>query len=519
MAQTIEFPVPALGERNDMPDNEVPIGAMRVCQNMYRNNKGRLQIRPGYKIATASTNPGGRIMGIHHFRTAVADEIVVAANLTGVWSYAGGAWTDITLGGGALTGTARNHVRFMTFGVSGTYKVVIVNGVDTPKIWNGSAAAYSTLGGSPGIAIDGAVAANRLLILVAPDLIKISDFNNPEVWPSGAGFNVRLIDSGDLLVGMERLNRTSVAIFGEESQWVARAQAGGSPFRFERIAERPGPLSAAAIVGVGGTIYYLAEDYNIYKFDGSTCAPVGFAMWPFIRESIDVGNRRQAHGMFMEGLNKIFFFFTESGATSPGLGVFYDVTTGEMGRLRFSGITASAHIRIASGVTWDSLTAYTWDSLGTDYPTWDSFGEIDATRGNAVGDTLGNVHIVGKGDGSDNGNPIEAIWETPLKAYGGWAFNFVPESFDTFFRKSNTAITVEPSLGFTNTLMEDPEYVALDDFDLSIDARRSIDLSLVEEKRFVTLRHKVNSPSGQVEWQGGIMVGSEADIAKGPTQP
>jgi hypothetical protein len=353
-----EFLVPTLGERNEIPDNEVPIGALRVCQNMYRNEKGRLVIRPGFGLSSTGTNPGTRIMGLHHFRTASGGEINVAATQTGVWSFTGGSWTDIT--GNALTGDTHDHVRFTTFGVSGVYKTIIMNGVDATKIWNGSDPTYSDLGGSPGVAIDGAVAANRLMILVAPDLIKISEFNNPEIWPSGGGYNARLIDTGDLLVGLGRLNRTSVGILGEESQWIARAQSSGSPFRFERIAERPGPLSAAVIVVVGGVIYYLGEDYNVYKFDGQVCVPVGFAMWPYVRDTIDREHRKMSHGTFMEGLNKVFFLFPQSGSSSPDRGIYFDVTSGEMGRLVYSGITASARIRVATGVTWDSLGAFSW---------------------------------------------------------------------------------------------------------------------------------------------------------------
>lgn len=511
----IEFYVPNLGEHSDLPDNELPLRALRLCQNMYRNEKGRLVIRPGYDLLS-TTNPGGRIMGIGHFKTAAGVETSLVANKTGVWTYNGSVWVDIT--GAALSGGNTDHVRFETFAVAGTYKTIIMNGVNTPKIWNGVAATYSDLGGTPGVFIDAAVVANRLVGLVAPDLVKISDFNDPETYPAGNGFNVRLIDAGDYMVGIDRLSRTSAAVLGEGSQWVGRAQSGSNPMRFEKIDEKPGPLSAAAMVRVGSAIYYLGEDYNVYRFDGTyPCTPVGFAMWPFVTASIDESNRKMSHGTFMERLNKVFFWFPSSGSSVPNLGIFYDVTTGEMGRLSYANVTASGRIRVATGITWEALGAYTWDTIEVDYPTWDAFGDLSAERRNALGDSLGNVYVSGAGDGSDNGQAIEAIWEIPLKAYGGWMNAFDPESFDTFFRKAANSTTVQPSLGFTNTLMDDPEYFDLDPFDLNTDQRNSVDLSEVSQKRFVTLRHKVLASKGQVEWYGGVLRGNEQGISAGPT--
>jgi len=433
-----------------------------------------------------------------------------------VYNYSTLIWEDKS--GTALTGGNTNHVRCVTFNTSGTFKAIIVNGANTDKIWDGATGTYGTLGGSPtGNAIDVAVCANRLLRLRSPFNIQVSDFNDPETYPVGNGFNFALIDGSDFGVGMERFNRTSVAAFGEESQWVIRAQTGTIPFRVEKVSDRIGPLSSASIVAAGGVIYYLARDYNVYRFDGVNCVEVGWAMKPFVKANIDEGNQLMTHGYYHERHGKIVWVFPPNSSALPSYGIFLDIKTGEMGRIIYgSGITASARVLVAAGTTWASLTPYTWDTVAFTYPTWDSFGTQNNRREVALGDYTGKVHILGSGDGSDNGASIESAWEVPLHSYGGWDMNYVPDTAETFFKKSANSTTVDLSIAYTNTLMTTPSTMPMASFDIATDQRNDIDLTSLGEARFLTVRHRCVAPKGQLTWQGMLLHGEPAGIEKGP---
>jgi hypothetical protein len=514
-----EFPVPSLGERGDIADNELPTSALRLSQNVFRSERGRLSVRPGYKLLVSGTNPGGRIMGLGYFRTAASAERQIAANQTRVWQFNGTTWVDITLGGSVLSGGDTDHVHFRTFPVSGIYKTMIFNGVNTPKIWDGNAVTYSNMGGAPGVTIDGAVVANRALLLQAPNRVKVSDVNNPEVYPAGFGFTINLIDGGDLMVGIEQLTRTAAAVLGEETQWVIRAQPGMNPMRPERVSQESGPMSSAVIIRYGsGVIYYLADDYNIYRFDGVHCQAIGWAMKPWITSNINVSNKRMAHGCYVDTVGKIFWFFPGKGQTAPNLGVHFDPRTGEMGRLSYSRqITASTRVRVIVTLTWDDIAGYTWENIADTFPTWESFGDPGAERRVALGSTDGNVYISGVGDGSDAGAPIEAIFDTPLKTYAGWPKAIVPSTFETFFSKTPTPTIMELYLGHTDTLMGEPEYQFIDSFDLAKEQRNDVDVTPVRTKRFVTIRHRSVAQKGGVEWNGGLFTYESEDIDKGPT--
>ena len=342
----------------------------------------------------SATNPADRVMGLHYFKSAAGAHKFITGTLTKVWAYnyTTAIWEDIS--GTALSGANTNHVRCATMNVGGTFKVIIVNGANTPKIWPGTST-YSLLGGLPtGTPLDVKIAANRAVFLRTPFNVQISDFNDPETFPSGGGFNFALVDSGDFGVGMERFNRTSIAIFGEESQWVIRAQAGSAVSPGANL-QFPGPLSAACLVAINAR-------FTIWR---ATTISIGSTAWlatdrrrdEAVYQSLD--RRRQSDhgdGCFHDRYGKIIWIYPPSGSTLPSAGVFYDIYTGEMGRVSYgSGITASARIFVSTGVTWASLSGFTWDTVASTYPTWDSFGTLNVRREAAFGDYTGKVHISG----------------------------------------------------------------------------------------------------------------------------
>lgn len=508
----VPIPIPKQGERGDLHDRDLPIDALRLCQNMLKNDAGRLVIRPGYEPVGTGTQPGTRIMGLHYFRTAAGVDKTVAATKTGLFSFDGTDWDDIT-GGSPLTGGNLDHVRFQVFLTGGVYTLLIANGVDALKFWDGTALTYSDTTEQPGDAIDVKAAANRALALSAPFNIRISEFNDPQTWPTALTQN--LVDSGDFGVGLERFNRTSVFIAGDSSQWIARAQSGSFPFRFEKIAEFPGPLSAAAIVRAGYYIYYLAEDTNVYRFDGTQLIQVGWPMKKFVEANMHYSNRKMTHGAFLRSLQKIFWFFPGTGQSAPGLGIFYDIRTGEMGRLKYGAtITASGQWRSSASVTWNNAPG-TWDTIDSVYPSWDSAG-ADGRYNELLGDSLGTVHIIDRGDGSDNGAAIDAQWEVPLKGYGESFQNVVPDTYEAWFKKAANSTTVNISVGTALHFMEDPTYVDAGNFDLNVSQRNDIDLTSAGEARFLSIKHSVMAHKGQVEHMGGLIRIEGAGVEAGP---
>jgi len=508
--------VPTGGERGDIPDHQLDANFFRFLQNMYVNDQGRLILRDGFE-PLASSGPGGRIMGLAFFRSSGGANRTVASNQTKLFSYDGSTWTDRT-GGTAMTATTRQLSRWQVFATSGTYRIIHVNEADAPQRGDG-ASAFADLGGSPPIAIDIAAAANRVLMLVNPDNIRISEFNDDTTWP--AGLTVRLIDRGDRMLGMERLGRLAVAIYGEDSQWIARAQLGSFPFRFEKIDEKPGPISKATVVADGNIHYYLGIDGIVYRFDGVNVVPWHRGLQNYIKSNLNFGNRAMSHGVLIRRIRHIFWFFPLATASSPNAGVYLDLDRRAMGRITIAPVTASAQWTTVALTSWGDLSSFTWANVSSTFATWGAFGGAAEPR-EILGDDSGQVHAFGSGDGSDNGTAIEGIWEFPLRPWAGPDRNFIPLEFETYFVKTTNSVTVTPSTRSTDTLMTEPTLANLATFDISTDQRNSIDLSDVGDgagKRFISLRHTVSTSSegGNVAFLGGVLSGEAAEVTGGPT--
>lgn len=513
---TIHIPleIPDGGERNDIPAHKLPLNSLAVCQNMLRDNRGRLVIRPGYR-ELVTTSPGGRIMGLHYYRTAAAADRTIAVNRTQIWSFDGASWTNRT--NTAPSGSTTDEPRFAVFpeGSPIVYNVLICNNQVADQIWNGSAATCSDLGGSPPVFADMKVLGNRVLGLLRPNTLRISAYNDSATW--SATLAIILADSGDIMVGMERLNRTMVGIYGDSSQWVAKAQQGTFPVRVEWIASYPGPISARSIVYHGGFNYWLAEDGNVYRFDGVQIVVVGYRMKRFVLDNLNYTNRTMSHGVFVSRFETIWWLFPGTTAGAPNTGIYYNVRTGEMGRLAFGEITASAPWRTVTLITWNDLDSLTWNNIAATYPTWDSFSGA-ANKAEILGDSSGDVHMLGLGGGGDNGNAISGIWEYGLLPAGGPDHNFHPLAYEAFFRQTTNSTTLSTSIGVTNTLMTDRSLTAAADINLQTDQRNDINLAGLELiNRFVTVRHSFSTATGGVEFLGGRLLGNREGITAGPT--
>lgn len=455
-------------------------------------------------------------MGLVYYRTTALADRTVAVNRTQIWSFSGSAWVNRT--NTALAGSTTNEPRFCIFpeGTPIVYNLLVCNDQVADQVWDGAAATCSDLGGSPPVFADMKALGNRVVGLVRPNTVRISGYNTSSSWPAGNA--IILADSGDAMIGMERLNRTTLAVHGDNSQWVLRSTQGTFPVRPDWISSFPGPISARSIVYFGDRNYWLAEDGNVYRFDGVQTEPVGYAMKRFVLDNLNYSNRAMSHGTFKSKFEVIEWWFPSSTASAPDIGIFYNVRTGEMGRTKYGSITASAQWRTVALVTWDDLASYTWNNIAATYPTWDSFGGA-ANKAEMLGDSTGQVHMVGFGDRSDNGAAIEAIMEYGLLPAGGLSNYFQPLALETFFRKTTNSTMLQTFIGTTNTLMSDRTLTAAANRDLQTDQRNDINLAGLDlSNRFVTVRHYVSAATGGVEFLGAILHGSDAGVpGTGPT--
>lgn len=519
--QQVEVEVPTGGARSNvlphkLQPNEVPADPTRNV--LIR--RGKLVNRPGYEQITSNATPG-RPMGGVLFRFNVGFKTVIGTT-TGWYvlnpAVTPNTWTDIT-GGVALTGNPDRHSRFTVYADSAQRILIGVNGANgnTPKVWDGAAAAYSDLGGGAPPADDIASAANRVLLanpLEGGDemvyRVRFSEFNNPNVYP--ADNFADLSDTPDQMVGIRALSRVACAIYKAESQWIAVTQAGLFPFKFEMQDLKPGPVSTAAIVVAQGRHFYLGRDANIYTFDGLRATPVGEGIREWIARNMNFDKAHRAFGLYQRRDRNVLWVFPPVGSEDPLMGLTMNVDTGAFFPQELShNMSCGFQWDSQATVFWDSLGAFTWDNIALTYPTWDSFGSVSIPI-EMLGQINGIIHRFGF-EATDNGLRPRARWRFGPSAFAGAGFRSRPQAYDMFCDLTQGDQYFQTKIGFTDTIAQDPYFPAdgVRTFNMADDEVKQASYehlqmgigTLNAEAKYIALEHDIEV-SEDFAWSGGV---------------
>jgi hypothetical protein len=504
---TTEFTAPEQGARADLaphrlPDEAVP---MTGTQNVVVRD-GTLVNRPGLAQFNA-TAVGGRPMGGALFETGASKFTVIGTTTKLKKLNAASSGYDDLTGTTAPTGSSDDPWRFVVFPTS-TDNLIGTNKANTPQTWDGVAATFSDLGGSPPRAGDITVAANRVILAdtvesgVAKQYrVRWSGFNNHASWDS-LDF-ADLSDTSDVMVGCRALSRVAFAVYKAHSQWVGLAQTGQFPFKFELQDLKPGPVGPAAIVVAEGRHYYLAVDGSIYVFDGIRTTHVGDPIRRFLLGNFNFSQPRRCFGYYSRRDRDIYWWFTPPGTDDPAMGISLQIDTGRFFPHVFRKASSCGFEgSLVSTVTWDGLGAFTWDNIAGTYPTWNSFGSASLPV-EVVGGTDGVIRQFGVAS-TDDGSAPSAKWRFQSRQPGGVSERTRVESLDSFFSVASAAQTVTVKVGSTDTLGTDPNFPAelTDTFDVgATDALRQSTYATdspgagtgTPEARFVTISYELDT--------------------------
>lgn len=520
----LDIPVPVGGARYDLPLHQPPLGFVTDSKNVFKRH-GVLIPRPALTKLFA-TGFGEQVTGGIYYKLGGGTEKVVAGGLT-TWkvaNFATSAWDDIT--GTAPTGSADDQWRFVVWPESGTVYLLGVNNVDGPKEWDGVAATYSALTGLSQWTTgkDLTIAANRIIVgntveggTRYPYRVRFSDFNTRSTW-SALNF-IDITDTNDDIVAVRAINRTAFAALKENSQWLGVAQTGTFPFRMELQDTQPGPASPSSVVERFGVLYYFGQDGSFYKFDGVRTTHIGDRIRKKVQENLNYDTIGRSHG-FYRNHDRTFWWFYPTTTNNPTACVSFNQDTEEWFPHEMpSGVeaTASWPYKLVSSLSWDTLPAgWTWDTISTDYPTWDSF------PGTSLPEELvaSTDQVYRFGDtGNDDGTAVSCFWEffRPFEA----GKRARADAFETFFKQASSSSTLTLSIGTTDTLAMTPTYpVALETtFDISLDARKLLDVAAAAsgsgtgtaEAQFLAIKHAL-AASVPWEWRGGVLYAFTTDV-------
>lgn len=200
----------------------------------------------GFHLRYPSVASGNRIMIAHR------DKIFAIPKSTGVPASVDSGLTDAT-----------TPVRFAQF----NDKTIWVNGVDQARWWDGSTPAANVAGGTPTNSPSNAIIwQNRLFVLNSNNRVDFSDLNNPQSFSSVNFFYVPAPLSPDHVTGWKTF-QDHLVIFTHETKHIIIGSDISTFTRKEAVGTK-GAVSQEAIDADRNLIYFMADDLQVYAFNG-----------------------------------------------------------------------------------------------------------------------------------------------------------------------------------------------------------------------------------------------------------
>lgn len=497
-----DLPPPLLGVKQDDLELRIPLDYTRESFNMV-SRRGKLEVRPGIVKVRATAPSTSKVIGGITFKTMAGVAKTVAATRTTWWSLGASSWADLT-DGVALTAGINDQARFQVFPSAGVNLLIGVNNVDTPKSWDGAAATFLALAGSPpSTARDVTAVANYVILgnvieggVRYTSRLRISAFNNPISW-SATSADVN--GTEDDIVGIRRIGRAAFAIYKDYSVWTGVLQAGTFPFAFDLITEVSGPCSPSSIVTYdGGKHCYLGNDARLYVFDGLAVTPVSGQVDQSLVDDLKGLARVRSWGMYRRADRMVWFLFPFA-SDDPDRGVSYHIDSGAVQFHNFGKkLTAGWRGDDIAALGWNDLATFTWANIAATYPTWESFGG-KLLPIEYLGELDGQVYFF-KDNADDDGTPITVSWATPLQAWAGeekmHSFDAIESSFEQV--TGGPAILVQ--IGTSAALAEpkDPTYITVGTHDTTLATRQLMKASATNRDSLVARLQNVRF-SGSVQ--------------------
>lgn len=499
---------PTGGIRSDLPRHRIPDGFLSDGQNVLCRD-GVILVRPGMSALTTAPS-ANRVMGGVYYKDHAGTDHTLIGTTAGFLSFDGTNWSSIT--GGALTGTADNHVRFAVFILAGSTTVIAVNDVDATQSYTG-VGNFAALAGSPPIAKCATVAFQRVIL---GNVTVGGTRYGSSLWPSGfqtpTSWNsadiVNLPDTGDTIVEVKSLSDQVFVIYKDRSQWVGIGAGNLFPFIFELKDRQVGPVSPAVVVQAEDNHYYIGQDGDVYQFDGNKCKAIGGYVRRLVQSDIDFVNSGRAHGFFDE-INREIWWIWPSFRSVDGFGGIvyrlpYNDVPGAFSPLLVFGVipTASFAWKDTQTFGWDDLSSYTWDSIATTYATWDSFPN-KSKLSSLVGLSTGQVSRFGQAAG-DNGTTFDAYWDIPFRPLAGDGKRVRLSAIEANFKRPPVARNADIILLTSDTLGDDGTVAQTTTIDISSSSILRATY-YDQEARFVSVRHRLSSTVGLQEYRGGTI--------------
>mgnify|MGYP003147862826 CR=1 FL=1 len=449
MRGSLKVPVKASpgGIREDLSVFEIPNGWLEESLNWFPN-RGVTGPRPAYSQIGETLTSADRITGI-----AIRGDLNQATNivfhtLTAAYHWNGTTNTDIT-GDTWNASTIDQLVRMVTYRSGGTMWLARINGANEVEKWDGTSSAFQNIPEAP-LGVDMTVVGGYLVVIQEDGTVVWNKLNDIDTWPA---LNINPVNDtpGDG-VAIKALTPLSFAVYKTDSVYIATLQAAKNAFQFQRIELVSGPLSAAAVVEVKNSHYWISTDHVIRRFNGSTVEDVSRGAVESISTTVRFEGKAQTHGYSRTAdQDEVWWRYADidSGDLTRGIScvIREDRPEGQLGVVNLhtyaDPITASMSWRTQASLTYAALTAQasTYVGITSLYPTYGdltSSGTILAL----MGDASGKYYQSGIGDITDDGTAVTWSFKHPFRAYANFGKRLQLDGIASYWKTTSLAFTV-----------------------------------------------------------------------------
>ena len=393
---------PTLGW-TDLPDTVSPLGSMISGQNVWIRN-ARLTPRDRLAILGSNNLLSDAAAGAFEYVSSNGTVFPMIASASTIAYLDGSAWTHLRYQtsptNDAPSGAATDDFR----GVSVYLKrhdanvVIMTNGVDRLFEWQGiddptgdasgsdRTNNFSTLSGTPPIAQDIVLFDNRPVVWNTTDVSTGTKFAQRLQWPvkgdpedwTGIGSGVE--DIIDMMGEGTRLFAEDGRMIAASTKQIWELAESDAPFIFRKrpLSTKVGIPFARASVQTPAGIFFLNNDYMVYRLQGGQLEPIGKQIQRELRTNLK--DFTTAFMGWHATAQQVTLYYTETSGNSPERGFTFNTENSTWTPQAFgNAVTAGFEARVANSLV-ETLVAS--DGTALSYSTsaisdgWVSAGEL-----------------------------------------------------------------------------------------------------------------------------------------------
>lgn len=370
-ARLQEKPVvaPDLGLISGTPRHAIPPRGWYSVKNA-RFQRGKALKVPGFEDIPGSPLTG-QVTGIYEYRKSTGYSAWIITTTSKIYKKTDTDAVPVDITNAGWDPNPDDWSDFTNFRDT----LIITNGKNPVKSWDGIAATVSDLAGSPPKARRVDVFQNHVLLThidpyaasPAPQKTQWSDLGSATTWVGGEAGSLSFLDEPTSLLDAVPL-RDSMILYKEDAGYLM--DYAGFPFTMtsRRLFTGFGPIASRIIANVRDAHYWLSTDNHVYKTTLSGPEPVGQSVRTELFDNLNFERKSRAFAFVHQPDNEIHFTVPTGAATFPDKSYIMAYLEDKWGSRELSATAAAERgVRRLDVLTWDEVTT-PWDAQVT---VWD----------------------------------------------------------------------------------------------------------------------------------------------------